>query len=311
MQNEDGYNEVCAGGRSCDVPSGSYVVINHSTGQRFEGITVTQGQSSGIGSSGSNSTLSVSGNIINWPNDGWYQVQRADNYAEVCAGGSSCAVSPGLYNIINHTTGIRYEGISVGGDSSNLTFDEKLVRFEERANTAANAALLEFNQRYRSGTLLSDLVGCIPMQYEGLSIAPVADCNTENLLGRNDIPVSQFAYQVQSRSTAHVKFEDNAAACREALSLDTSDACSLSSVDLAKQGLFMQYGSGERTHTANRSIIISNDSLDLSGLVMSESFGQDACFIEINDAAEWTLLYSSNMSQCEQRLDEALTLLNQ
>jgi len=35
----------------------------------------------------------VSGNTISWPADsGWWQVQRADTYSEVCNGGSGCMV---------------------------------------------------------------------------------------------------------------------------------------------------------------------------------------------------------------------------
>jgi hypothetical protein len=56
---------------------------------------------------------SVSGNVISWPDDGWYQVQSADDYTSLCEGGRSCTVSDGTYIVINHTTGQRHEGVQV------------------------------------------------------------------------------------------------------------------------------------------------------------------------------------------------------
>ncbi len=43
VQDEQTYTEVCGGTRSCTVTPGSYVVINHSTGERFKDITVDGG----------------------------------------------------------------------------------------------------------------------------------------------------------------------------------------------------------------------------------------------------------------------------
>lgn len=40
VQDEATYAEVCGGGSSCDVEPGSYVVINHSTGERFGSVVV-------------------------------------------------------------------------------------------------------------------------------------------------------------------------------------------------------------------------------------------------------------------------------
>ncbi|MFK7891928.1 MAG: hypothetical protein AB8B63_14020 [Granulosicoccus sp.] len=40
---EDGIVEVCAGTRFCEVPSGTYIVINHTTGERFEPVVVSVG----------------------------------------------------------------------------------------------------------------------------------------------------------------------------------------------------------------------------------------------------------------------------
>lgn len=59
----------------------------------------------------------VNGNVISWPDDGWYQVQNEIDYTEVCGGGSSCMVEPGSYVVINHTSGQRFPNIVVGADS--------------------------------------------------------------------------------------------------------------------------------------------------------------------------------------------------
>ena len=55
----------------------------------------------------------VSGNIISWPDNGWYQVQNASTFASVCEGGSRCDVADGNYIVINHTLGERFELILV------------------------------------------------------------------------------------------------------------------------------------------------------------------------------------------------------
>ena len=112
------FSEACAGGTSCSVSDGTYIVINHTTGQRFENIRVpalgnaNAGGSSG-GASGS-SPVTVNGTTLSWPDDGWYQVQSLPDYNSVCNGGRSCNVGPGTYVVINHSTGQRYENIRVG-----------------------------------------------------------------------------------------------------------------------------------------------------------------------------------------------------
>lgn len=59
---------------------------------------------------------SVSDNTISWPDDGWYQVQDQATHTEVCGGGRSCDVEPGTYVVINHSTGERFNNITVVGD---------------------------------------------------------------------------------------------------------------------------------------------------------------------------------------------------
>lgn len=107
VQNAQTYESICQGGLTCTVASGTYHVINLTTGQRFEHLTVPASEEL-VGD------ISVEGNTISWPDDGWYQVQTADTYQSICEGGSSCSVDDGEYNVINLTTGTRFEGIQVG-----------------------------------------------------------------------------------------------------------------------------------------------------------------------------------------------------
>jgi hypothetical protein len=109
VQRADNYESVCEGGLSCVVPDGEYVVINHTSGERYLDISV---------SNEPNSDIVVSGNTISWPDNGWYQVQRVDDYVSVCEGGTSCVVPNGEYIVINLTTGERFEIVQVSAEYS-------------------------------------------------------------------------------------------------------------------------------------------------------------------------------------------------
>ncbi len=58
----------------------------------------------------------VNGNTISWPDDGWYEVQSATSYNTMSEGGQSADLPSGVYNVINHTTGERFENVHVGPD---------------------------------------------------------------------------------------------------------------------------------------------------------------------------------------------------
>ena len=136
VQNADTFVSVCEGGRSCEVSAGTYVVINHSSGERFEGIAVNSVASPPP--SDRPAAVRVDAQVISWPDDGWYQVQRLPDYSSVCEGGSECSVDSGDYVVINHNTGVRTElavpsfGIGSGSgfdpgaepDDTSLTFIE-------------------------------------------------------------------------------------------------------------------------------------------------------------------------------------------
>lgn len=118
VQSASDYRTVCEGGRSCEVSAGRYIVINHDTGQRFEGIEVDSQNASGDSAiSGTGNSLTLSGSTLSWQGDDWYQIQSASDYATVCEGGNSCVLNNGVYNIINHSNGSRIDNVVVDGTS--------------------------------------------------------------------------------------------------------------------------------------------------------------------------------------------------
>lgn len=109
VQRADDFSSVCNGGQHCDVQPGEYIVINHTTGERYESVVVT-GESSDSETRGG---VSIVGSTIAWSGSGWYQVQHADTFVTWCEGGSSCTVEDGVYHVINHTSGERVENVVV------------------------------------------------------------------------------------------------------------------------------------------------------------------------------------------------------
>ena len=105
VQDAATYDSLCEGVRRCEVGPGTFIVVNHTTGVRHEAVEVP-------GPAGGAPT--VEGDTISWADDGWYQVQTRDTYVEVCQGGRSCEVAPGVYRVINLTTGTRHEDVTVG-----------------------------------------------------------------------------------------------------------------------------------------------------------------------------------------------------
>jgi len=118
VQDATTFVSVCNGGSSCTVQPGNYVVINHSSGERFNDIVVG---SDGAGDAGNNSSNSpgfvrLEGFTFFFPDNGWYQVQDAESFRSVCEGETECTVSTGSYIVINHTSGERFEfTVPVGG----------------------------------------------------------------------------------------------------------------------------------------------------------------------------------------------------
>jgi len=117
VQDSTDYTSICEGGRSCTVEPGVYTVINHSTGERFRSIRVVASETPDTPDTPDtgDSPITVSGDVISWPNDGWYQVQDATTYFSICEGGRSCETGPGTYKVINLSTNTRYD-VTVGAD---------------------------------------------------------------------------------------------------------------------------------------------------------------------------------------------------
>lgn len=135
------YTERCGGTQFCDVVAGRYLVINHSTGQRFPIVSVGAGNDNSINdnNTGSNveSTVVVSGMRISWPDNGWYQVQDTTNYAEQCGGTRFCDVVPGTYVVINHTTGERNNVVVQGDNTAGGSFINSGNALDQWANVVA------------------------------------------------------------------------------------------------------------------------------------------------------------------------------
>lgn len=115
VQDATDYSTLCDGGDVCVVPAGQYIIINHTTGERWEGVEIGDVPvSEPVVVAG----LSVSGNTISWLDTGWYQVQSVSDYESVCEGGTSCELEAGVYNVINHDTGERWNNIIIVDEMS-------------------------------------------------------------------------------------------------------------------------------------------------------------------------------------------------
>lgn len=127
VQHNDDFNYVCQGGTSCDVGPGVYNVINHTTGERWENITVG---------------IQISGTTLSFPDDGWYQVQvYGDSASSVCNGDSVCTVEPGFYTIINHTSGLRWDKLEITpGISPDTPPSPSAEPLNDEASTPSTAA---------------------------------------------------------------------------------------------------------------------------------------------------------------------------
>ncbi len=115
VQSADTYATLCEGTRTCTVPPGTYNVINLTTNTRFDNLQVPASDSPDTDVT----SVSVTGNLLRWPDDGWYQVQDASTFETLCEGGRECRVPNGIYNVINHTLSVRTEQVEVNGDSAN------------------------------------------------------------------------------------------------------------------------------------------------------------------------------------------------
>ena len=104
---------VCQGGTSCKVAKGPYWVTEHLPDGTGSGwlINVAEGEDSATPALTAETfadAVTVDGNVIRWPQGGWYQVQGTQTYTELCFGNINfCRLqSPGEYKVTNHSLGL-------------------------------------------------------------------------------------------------------------------------------------------------------------------------------------------------------------
>lgn len=154
FQRADDFTEVCAGVFNCTVEPGVYIVINHTTGERWEDVQVpgTVDVAQPV----------VSGHHITMSETGWWQVLHNTSFVEACAGVSACHVPDGIYIIIEHQSGTRFEGIKVPAPERMLTgLDSQ--RYSLTAGELfwqpLDAAVASIYEIYRNGTLVGQTNG--------------------------------------------------------------------------------------------------------------------------------------------------------
>ena len=111
------------GSAVCHVGPGRYSVIDHGGGHRWDNVIVpfsvdTTSTTVEIQSGSFGNTLlfnTITG-VLSWDQTGWYQVQTFPGLENVCQSFDHCDIQAGTYNIINHTSGERWEHIVIAGN---------------------------------------------------------------------------------------------------------------------------------------------------------------------------------------------------
>jgi len=112
VQSKTDFATLCEGGTECEVPDGTYIVINHDAPYRVDNVFVSAGGSTPpTDPPPAGDDFIVDGTRIDFQNTDWFQVQRADTYLTVCEGEPSCELVAGTYNVINHSSGERFDGV--------------------------------------------------------------------------------------------------------------------------------------------------------------------------------------------------------
>jgi len=103
----------------CSVAPGRYSVIEHVSGTRWDNLIVLQpatenfARDTGVFEPASGLFYDYRTSELSWQQAGWYQVQSIPDRASICESNSSCIVQPGVYIVINHTSGERWENVFV------------------------------------------------------------------------------------------------------------------------------------------------------------------------------------------------------
>ena len=99
-----------------DAVSG-FLVVTNEVSNTLSVYRVSVGDGGGSDGGADLPAPVVDGNTISWADNGWYQVQTADDFTSICEGGTSCVVAPGVYNVINLTLNQRWESLVVSGET--------------------------------------------------------------------------------------------------------------------------------------------------------------------------------------------------
>ena len=311
VQREGDFVEVCAGGISCEVEPGDYLIVNHTTGERFRHISIGSGNSSFVSSESSSnnadssaqtssSPVVVSGNTISWPDNGWYQVQdERQNYKEICGGGRTCDVANGVYTVINHTIKVRYEGIVVGLNADYVEFESKLTDYEAMVRSVTGATFVEINQQYASGALTKKLAECVHNIYGGSSAALAVSCPaSETSIPNVKTPVLDFAYAGSN--------------CAGSISQSSIEQCLLQSAHLHYDGLNAFYQSIDNSNSSTRYFIFVDEPSngDVLFNFTNHKPANNFCLVQTEDGHTWQLSPQSPLSLCEDLVARAFEAIS-
>jgi len=108
------------GSAVCQVGPGRYSVIDHGGGHRWDNlivpVSIDTGSTTNViqsGSFGNSLEFNAITGVLSWDQPGWYQVQTFPELDNVCQSFDQCDIEAGTYNIINHTSGERWEHIVI------------------------------------------------------------------------------------------------------------------------------------------------------------------------------------------------------
>ncbi len=288
VQSAQDFSEICQGVTQCTVPDGEYIVINHTSGQRFESVLVgTPKMSQPPGEP------IVSNGRISWSDDGWYQVQNQSNYESLCEGGTFCDVPPGRYIVINHTENLRWEDIAV--NSSPVTNPPPVVAnltYQRYSPTAAElfwehppgVPLPQIYTVFRDGTEIGNTDGS---SYFDDALLPFATAEYTISLGVNPSQSVSINVPFETKS-----LEDSSITESNAVSIlqNIADIINLDAVD----GLFRDAQSD--LNFQGSAFFISNtiediefqQRVDVDTPYFIETDYLDGAFIEVNARSDYS-----------------------
>jgi len=126
-----------------------------------------------------NSTLSnegvtgifVNGNTIQWPSNGWYQVQNLTTLEPICEGGTHCVVDAGTYRVINLSSGSRTE-VRVGGQGSQPSHSNSATSSTNSSASNSQSLIDPASYRYNDIYSRSNYELVFSDEFESTSLSP-------------------------------------------------------------------------------------------------------------------------------------------